>query len=192
MTDGPESLEPSVGPLTLPRPTLQEGDLSLLRSPKIIDLARHYVAIRGNRLMPSRRDIDPMAIPHLLAHVWMWAFDGETGEFRLRLAGEVVAQRFRNTRRGTTLDAFLPASAIGAIRSRYIRVVRTPSAVHAIGASIVGNGYEVFSERLLLPLSDDGHTGDGLIGLTVYDETSDARLGFVRESGTVETWIALA
>lgn len=173
----------------LPRGRLGETDLPFLRSPEIRDFAAYYLSIRGERRMPGRRDIDPTAIPRLLANLWLWAFDPASGRFTLRLAGETVARRFPSARRGTALEAFIPPAVLDMIRARYTRVVVTPAGVHAIGDTIVEGGSAVFSERLLLPLGDDGNAADGLIGITAFGETAFRDLGFVRESGTVETWL---
>ena len=49
------------------------GDLDpnlALQSKRLVEVVDYWHAVRGDRLMPPRRDVDPLAIPgHLLPHL---------------------------------------------------------------------------------------------------------------------------
>ncbi len=130
---------------------------------------RHWLQVRGGKAMPSRRAIDPTAIPSALPILYMYDYLGDSDRFFCRLAGEEIqaGSGVRGVKKH--LDELF-APEIGAIiAARYRRVVDTPCMVYANGLMRTIVGMVMPIERLVLPLSDDGVTANGLIGATVYD-----------------------
>lgn len=140
-----------------------------IADPRIALMWRHWLAARGGKAMPSRRSIDPTAILGALPIVYMYDYLPESGRFFCRLAGEEIqaGSGVRGVKKH--LDELFPPEIGAIIQRRYRRVVDTPCLVYANGLMRTIVGVVMPIERLVLPLSDDGVTANGLIGATVYD-----------------------
>lgn len=136
--------------------------------PRIDAMWRHWLGVRNGRPMPARRAIDPTAIPQALPVLYMYDYIAETGRFFCRLAGEEI--QLGSGVRGVKkyLDELFPPEVGVGIQKRYRRVVDTPCLVYANGLMRTIVGLVMPIERLVLPLSDDGVTANGLIGATIY------------------------
>lgn len=136
--------------------------------PRIALMWRHWLAARGDKAMPSRRAIDPTAILGALPILYMYDFLPASGRFFCRLAGEEIqaGSGVRGVKKH--LDELFPPEIGAVIQRRYRRVVDTPCLVYANGLMRTIVGLVMPIERLVLPLSDDGGTANGLIGATVY------------------------
>jgi len=55
------------------------------RDADIRGLYEYWDAVRGERAMPSRQDIDPAAIPKLLPHIIMYTVVANGGGYTVRL-----------------------------------------------------------------------------------------------------------
>jgi len=55
------------------------------RDADIRALYEYWDAVRGERAMPSRQDIDPAAIPKLLPHIIMYTVVANGGGYTVRL-----------------------------------------------------------------------------------------------------------
>ncbi len=149
--------------MTLPKPV----DIDV-ESPALKVVLAHWQAVRGNRLMPAWRDIDPAAIGRHLPMVWAWRYDVDQATFIGRLAGEEILAVLGKEIRGRRLEQCFPADAAGVVLERYKTVIRTPSILHSTGHVHMKTGRHGVGERLVLPLADDGITGDGILGVTEY------------------------
>jgi hypothetical protein len=137
--------------------------------PRLVALWHHWLAARGDRLMPPRRAIDPTAMPLTLPHLFVYDYERDTGRFFCRLAGqEINIGAGTNCSRRYLEEIFVP-SIVETLRQRYGRVVNTPTLLHMRGIIYMVNEVRVPGERLLLPLSEDGVTATGLIGAAVYN-----------------------
>src|SRR5947207_671126 len=72
----------------------------------------YWLRIRGGRLMPSRADLDPVAIPDLLPCVMLIDVLREPLDFRFRLLGSKHDRRLGDNYRGRLLSE-LPRLAKG-------------------------------------------------------------------------------
>ncbi len=140
-----------------------------IADPRIALMWRHWLAARGGKAMPSRRAIDPTAILGALPILYMYDYLPESGRFFCRLAGEEIqaGSGVRGVKKH--LDELFPSEVGATIQRRYRRVVDTPCMVYAHGLMRTIVGMVMPIERLVLPLSDDGVTANGLIGATVYN-----------------------
>lgn len=129
---------------------------------------RNWNALRGDRLVPDRRDIDPTAMGGLLAKLWMWEFVAERQDFRCRLAGEEICAVFGRNPRGTFLSDWVPSGVYETARSRYRRVIAEPAICLATGNSYVEDNKQAWCERLVTPMTDGGPEPTVVFGLTVW------------------------
>jgi hypothetical protein len=141
-------------------------------SPDLQAIAAHWGAARGKKRMPAFRDIDPVALGRTLRYVWAWRYDRATGDFINRLAGEEIIRAFGRSPRGMKMTEFLPPEAYQEFRPWHLRVVEEPAFLHGAGKVYSRVDRNFTGERIMLPLSEDGVTGDGLLGATVYVATA--------------------
>jgi hypothetical protein len=82
-----------------------------LRDPDLCALYEYWNARRGDRPMPRRADIDPMAIPKLLPHIMMYNVLPDGEGYTIRLVGEAVVGFVGRNATGQPAGAALPPRA---------------------------------------------------------------------------------
>jgi hypothetical protein len=136
----------------------------------------HWREARKGRLMPAWRDIDATAIAKYLPLVWAWRFDAAQGVFIGRLAGEEIIAVLGAEIRGRPLQQCFPDDAGELVHNRYKAVIDGPAIMRTTGHVHMTTQRHGVGERLVMPLSDDGVTGDGVLGVTEYRlNIADAR-----------------
>jgi len=161
-----------------------------IRTPRLRLLLEHYLEVRGERRMPSRRDIDPLCLGPVLPIIWMSDYEPEAGTFRYRLGGEKVNELWGAPVAGRLLSEFSPPERFAATNETHLKVLREEAALVASGAVFRCSGRVGLGERLILPLASDGVTADGLIGATHREPTVDLELAATRE--LVTTFVPIA
>ena len=139
-----------------------------IQSPGVKAVFAHWLDARGDRLMPAWRDIDAAAIGKYLPMVWAWRFDFTQDTFIGRLAGEEILAVLGKEIRGRPLQQCFPADAAQLVLDRYKAVIAGPQIMHTTGSVHMKTGRHGVGERIVLPLSTDGITGDGVLGTTEY------------------------
>jgi hypothetical protein len=139
-----------------------------IQSEALRALAQQWAAACRGRRMPAFRDIDPVGIGRHLRYVWAWKYDRATENFTGRLAGEEIDRAFGKSLRGMQMTGFYAPDVYAVVFPRHRRVVTEPSFFHGTGMVFARMGYTAAGERISLPLSEDGSTGDGIIGGTFY------------------------
>ncbi len=151
-------------------PSARDGDPFALPivDPTLKALYRHWLLARGERPMPARKAIDPMALREALANLFLYTFDAEKNRFYCRLAGEQINQMVGTVCSKRYLDQIFQPAVFKVVHERYRAIVTRPTLLHMHGVVKMANGLAVPGERLVLPLSDDGQNGDALVGAAVY------------------------
>ncbi len=124
--------------------------------PKLTQLYDYWNSIRDGRDMPSRRDMDPLDIPRLLANIVLFDVEHAPLRFRFRLYGTALASIRGDDITGRYLDepgvsriAFLTGPA-----NKNVTLTKEPHLLDAPYPLKFGSGGHFY--RLCLPLSDDG------------------------------------
>lgn len=78
-----------------------------LTSARLRALRDYWLELRGDRQMPSRQDIDPIDIPHLLAHLVLVDVFSDPLRFRYRLIGTEITRLVGRDATGRWLDESL-------------------------------------------------------------------------------------
>lgn len=139
-----------------------------IHSPGLKAVFAHWLQARGARAMPAWKDIDAAAIGKHLPQVWAWRFDHTQGVFIGRLAGEEILAVLGKEIRGRRLEQCFPADAARLVHERYKSVIDGPQIMRTTGHVHMKTGRHGIGERIVLPLSEDGITGDGVLGATEY------------------------
>jgi len=122
-----------------------------------LNLYRHWLAKRGDRVMPARSDLDPGEICESLPYLTI--LDKIDGQFRYRLHGSAAAQEIGRDLTGTVVGSYVstPESA-AAMRAVCERAFARAHPVFSTGEFQVKPGCIHNMSVLILPLSEDGVT----------------------------------
>jgi hypothetical protein len=154
-----------------------------ITEPALLQIAAHWHAARGDRLLPAWRDIDACALAPHLPIVWSWRYDFTRETFVGRLAGEEINAMLGVRIRGKTIEECFAPDAVPVVRQRCQAVMEGPSFMFSYGKVFARGGRTGSGARIVLPLADDGVHPNGLLGATVY------RLGMVptaRDGATID------
>ena len=133
---------------------------------------RHWDAVRGDRVMPERRDIDPLELRRTLPRTWIYERE-DNMDFRCRLAGEEI-----NTAYGRPIQNRLARDVIG---PKFDEVVR-PRWDYALDRGALYHGFSKSSaagptiERLCVPLADKDGRPRFVFGVSEYCDSAAPKL----------------
>ena len=143
-------------------------DPILLADVKLRRLYDYWEGLRRNGLNPSRRDIDPLAIPELLPNVFLLDVIGDAEDFVFRLAGSLVEDAFNMPLRGRSIAEIQRAAGTPIPVAQHVEVARGAGPRYREGSMHVPGREHWKTQRLLLPLSSNGRRVDVLMGCAVF------------------------
>lgn len=108
--------------------------------------------------MPARADIDPADIPGLLQRILLVDVLHDPLDFRIRLAGTLIEDRYGEGMQGRHINELDLGEAKDRIRDQYARVVRSGEPAYVQNQLCKQDGRILTYERLLMPLSS-GNAG---------------------------------
>ena len=127
-----------------------------IRHPKLLQLYDYWCAIRGDREMPARRDLDPIDIPALMANIALLDVEYDPLRFRYRLYGTTICAIGGRDQTGRYLDE-PETSRIADIVCPANRTLVETRRPHAMDAHYpLNSGRLGHFHRLALPFSEDG------------------------------------
>ena len=157
-----------------------------IKSPSLREVACHWNEVRGACAMPDWGDIRPSRIAQQLPVIWSYRFEDDA--FVGRLAGDQVEKVFGMTFRGTPMKDLYPTDQYPIVFGRLRRVVCEPALYLEKGNVFQLVEHYGYGERIAMPLSRDGATGDGIVGATVYEAFRATDAQTVRDE---ERWYTL-
>lgn len=123
--------------------------------PRIRAVYNYWNGKRKGRRMPSRSDIDPVEIPTLLANIILVDVLEDLRRFFYRLVGtDIVDKRGFDPTGEQVGGAYFGPSAASAL-SHYEYIAASGNARFIDSPYVEPRGWYVYSERLMMPLSDD-------------------------------------
>ena len=128
------------------------------------DLYGYWNRRRGTRMAPERADIDPTAIPRVLADTFMLGLDN-SGDLIFRLAGTRVCALFCRELKGETFSALFGRDSHGQVCDLLAAVCDEPVATVAGVTAYLGDGTSAELELLMLPLRHHGRTDTRILGV---------------------------
>jgi len=140
-------------------------DPSRLTDPDMMSLYVYWDGKRRDRAMPARQDIDPGEIVWLLPHLMLVDVEGPPPEFRMRLIGTAIVQRFGQELTGRYLREIDLDGVTERIQAEYEDVVRSRQPRLDCNEFARADGRYMHYWRLLLPLSGNGVTVNMLLGM---------------------------
>ena len=154
-------------------------------------LLRHWLAKRGDRLVPLRTAIDPAELGPILASIWLCDFLPGERRFRMRLSGEDIKQLCGRNINQCLFEEIIAPHLLADILRRYRGVVEQPAVLHCAGQIYLASERSVVGERLVLPLADDSGAILHLIGASVFGRMSGGSKGPITRESMTETFTPL-
>lgn len=160
-------------------------DASMLRAARLTEAYAYWESKRGERPMPSRRDIDPVEIPALLPYVTLIDVLSDPLDFRYRLIGTEVRNISEGNYAGKRFSE-LPSKGRGSViwdTCEQTVLARSPFSQSPPYAGPEQSLRDC--ENLLLPLSEDGAQVNMIFRVISFEllrEVSPARFGPKRRS----------
>ena len=161
---------------------------TVIVSPALKAVARHWNEARGSRGMPGWSDIKPSAIAAQLPIVWAYKYDPATGSFTQRLAGNRITSIFGRSGRGVPIADMYPPKDFPIAHARFRKVVGTPAFMRGIGVMFRHLDRYGSGERIMMPLAEDGLHADGIIGATEYRLNDAQPILDDLATGEIEEW----
>lgn len=128
------------------------------------DLYRYWNRRRGERPAPERADIDPTAIPRVLADTFLLGMNA-SGSLVFRLAGTRVCALFCRELKGESFVALFGRDNRQQVEDLLDIVCDEPVATIAGARARLGDGAAAELELLLLPLRYHGRTDSRILGV---------------------------
>lgn len=139
-----------------------------LASQVLRDVFAYWQRRRGTRPMPARADIEPMDIPQLLPHVFIHDVIAAPRDYRARLLGTAIGERYGQDHTGKLIGDIFPEPTLSLVRRIFGTVVGERRPAHATGPVVWRHDeYSVF-EAVFLPLADDAGNVNMIFGALVF------------------------
>ena len=146
-----------------------------LSDPDLVRFYDYWTTLRGQRAMPSRRDIDPLQIPPgYLPDIMLIEVSHQPRRYRYRLVGTHVVTASGEDRTGRSFDDVFKTNT--AVMQQFEQVVNTAEPLFSLEPFtnfITGRKYDV--DRIMLPLSSDGRLVDMVLVLFLFKSGPFAR-----------------
>lgn len=140
-----------------------------LRHPNLVKLYRHWDEVRGAKAMPSRAEVDPLAMPQLLGNLLLIDVLHDPLRFRYRLIGTRLTERIKRDMTGKFFDEIPEPLYRDRLYAWHGGVVEEGKPRAGVTARRLLDRWEPY-EILTLPLSADGARVDmTLTGLYYRD-----------------------
>lgn len=135
--------------------------------PRVFRFLDAWRAVRGDRIVPERRDFDPLALPDLLSFLWLYRFEPARNDYVVRLAGEEVNAAWGFSIRGKTMREIVGDDDYPVMRARWDKILSVPLLHHGAATERLSAIRSRRAERMLLPLADNG-VRNTMLGISLY------------------------
>lgn len=138
------------------------------RDQTLLAVHRYWDEKRGQRLMPSRDDIDPMDISRHLGNIIL--IDVQHAPFRLRyrLIGTLVTEVMQRDSTGKYYDEIYSPELLDKIHASFRWMLEHKAPLRTYGDAFYPDRNIYEYETLNLPLSNDGAVINMVLGVLVF------------------------
>ncbi|MBL6952396.1 MAG: PAS domain-containing protein [Alphaproteobacteria bacterium] len=138
------------------------------RDPTLLAVRRYWDEKRGQRVMPSRGDIDPMDIVGHLGNIVL--IDVERAPFRLRyrLIGTEITEVMQRDSTGKYYDEIYPPELLEKIYASFHWIFANKAPLRTHGEAFYPDRNIYGYETLNLPLSNDGEVINMILGVLAF------------------------
>lgn len=134
-------------------------------------LYRYWLAKRGGRAFPSRKDVDPLDLPFVLGRISLIEVSASPRRFRFRLVSTDLTEHLGYEMTGKYVEELPETELRDYAADFYARATEARAPIYEEGGPLL-DGRHWKHKTLALPLSSDGEAIDMLL---VYRETDVPR-----------------
>lgn len=145
-------------------------DFLAICSVPVREMYEHWVGLRGDHVLPHRRDLDPAAITRYLPGIMLVDVNWEPLDFVYRLVGtrEVESRGYDPTGRPIS-DAYFAVTAEEALENYRYVALEQAVLYDGVPVSVPGNRF-VSDESLFLPFTLDGERVGQILVYSHYED----------------------
>ncbi|WPZ36595.1 PAS domain-containing protein [Thalassobaculum sp. OXR-137] len=129
-------------------------------------LLRYWLSLKTGDRIPERRDFDPIRVSALLSRFWIIRREADTGRYKFLLAGEQIRSLFGRRVADIYVDDLFGEHET-TLHDALSEVIDTPAIHYASGPLYRAGMYPLHTERLALPMAEDGVVNT-VYGVTLY------------------------
>lgn len=133
-------------------------------SAHLIELLRYWKSLSSVGRLPGRKDIDPLNIPHILPYCELLDVYLDPLDFEYRLIGTKIDEITCGKYTGLRVSEIPTQIAPSLVYELYREVVESKKPVRTVLPYIGDQPGIVEVESLVLPLANNGHDVDMLLG----------------------------
>lgn len=143
-------------------------DVSEAKDSRLKRVFDYWQSRCGDRVMPSRSDIDPTEIPDLLSFIALVDVLDNPRDFRIRLVGTSIRDIAGTEMTGKVIADVFPPAFHAEVFKHWNEIVDRKTPKVASGRHWVSDRSHIKWEGILLPLSSDGATVNMMLGACVF------------------------
>lgn len=144
------------------------GTDSRLLSGIVSDAMAHWQALRGERAMPARSDLDPAAITPLLPYLYLVDVLGNGADFRYRLIGTDIVRNTIRDNTGARLSDLRGQGSQARLAQLYADCLASRAPRSQLFPYTRRSGEVAWYETAVAPLSPDGSSITMLLGVAEH------------------------
>lgn len=150
-------------------PAAYRSATSLVRYPQIGMALDHWAALWSDGGWPTRKRLDPLAMPAALEHIFLLDYDTDRSTLTYRLVGDSIRTSHDSAMKGRSLQDFVPAEHFTTVSEYFLTAVNRPALCLLTGRLYHERNRPGLGQRLLVPLFDAQARPAGLLGVTVCE-----------------------
>ncbi len=137
-----------------------------IENPVLRKVYEYWTGKRTEGRLPSRADIDPLEIPDLLPKIMLTdVVETDRGRrHRYRLVGTKTTAQFGMDATGQFIDDVIDGSYLAFVTGLLDMAVDTGSPIYSRSRNYTEQDADMWAERVMLPLADDGVTVNIVLG----------------------------
>lgn len=147
---------------------LSIDQFSFVRDKVARSVLTEWFALYDGTRIPERSQIDPVKLSTALPYLYILEYEEGIGRFRIRLSGETIRDVYDRAITGKYLDELTPDAVNQRVNPYYLATIDVPCIVHISGRLYAEAQRPAIGERLLLPISHDGVSVNGILGVTHF------------------------
>ncbi|MDJ0951574.1 MAG: PAS domain-containing protein [Alphaproteobacteria bacterium] len=145
-------------------------DLAECRYPELNLVFDYWDRLRGDRIAPRRREIDPVGLKLVLPRITFIELDPGTGDFRFRLAGTDLYKLHNKEIAYTSVAEMRPAEYRDLLQAHYSEVVQSKAPNCYEIYFITDDDMRRYYASLRVPLSEDNATVNALMTIDNFSD----------------------
>jgi hypothetical protein len=151
--------------MTLVRP----DDPEAIRDSRLLGLFHYWHGKCQGRVMPARRDIDPIEMKRWLGNLLLVEFPPDPMQYRIRLDGVNLVDFYSGSREGKGVEAMTSEEERRIVLPQYMTVLEQKQPAYYEAQFVTSEGIVTSQRKLLLPLSEDGQRVNMVLGGIYFD-----------------------